>query len=152
MFLVIRKESLIIIKSNGMFFNCGKYLYVYLFYVFFCSLQIFSICSKSPQVSLYWKAVIKYGWSIILTPNIQGKAKLTKQKQKKQISRYTMAFEFNNSGTPLISWSLYLPWILLSNSLYNHALKTHKVYFMREHRSFSRKHSVSEHQIKGPQC
>lgn len=66
-----------------MFFNCSKYLYVYLFYVFSWSLQIFSICSKSPQVNLYWEVVIKYGWPIILTPKTQGKAKLTKQKQKK---------------------------------------------------------------------
>lgn len=68
-----------------MFFNCGKYLYVYLFYVFFWSPQISSICSKSPQVNLYWEVVIKNGWPIILTPKTQGKAKQSKNRKSKYL-------------------------------------------------------------------
>lgn len=60
MCLDIQKESLSITESGGKFFNYGKYLHVYLFYVLFWSLQI-SICSKSPQVDWYWEVVIKYG-------------------------------------------------------------------------------------------
>lgn len=61
MCLSIRKESLNITESNGEFLKCGQYLYVYLFYVLFWSLQIISICSKSLRVDLYWEVVLEYG-------------------------------------------------------------------------------------------
>ena len=92
MYLVIRNESLIIVKSNGEFFNYGRYLYVYVFYVLFWNLQLFSICSKSPQANLYWEVGIKYGWSIHL--NIQWKAKLTANTEKVNFQALHNSFWF----------------------------------------------------------
>ena len=73
----------ILTESNGEFFNGGKYLYVYLFYVLLWSLQINSICSNSLHMNLYWDAVIKYGDQSFSLWAFGEKAKLTVQKMKK---------------------------------------------------------------------